>query len=408
VSARRRGAWILPIVLGVALSGCANDGAPRAGNDTLPDGDPSAGPATSWVLAAEPRYSLTEAPTDPALPFVSLLEGVILDDGSTMIRDGPTTLVYLNSDGSAARIAGAAGGGPGEFQSLRSILEAPEGSGVWTWDRQSRRVSYFDRAGVYVKSFVPVGPTTTQPVGVLPGPAFVTVAEPEDGSVAGDKRRMYVLRDSQWTVVRQIRGSLEPASPELAWKASGITHHSQLHVGCVPQIGQVVVASELIAADAASGVIHAYGADGSEREVYRAAERQSFSDEIRAALESRLERRMSIPGREASAGVRRALVDEVRSRLKEQGDLLPAWQRVLADPDGRIWLQRSVCPLGGGDEVFDVVGVDGRLLGSVRIPDGMTVLAVRGEDVLVRRLGELDIQHVEMYRLIEERTPRGS
>jgi hypothetical protein len=233
----------------------------------------------------------------------------------------------------------------------------------------------------------------------------VTLTAPEQGTGTDPARRRYALRDSQWTVVREIPGPPEPASPELTWTASGITNHHQLPAGCVPRPAEVVIGNELFAADAASGVVHAFGEDRFVREAYRASERQSFTAEIRTALEARLERRFAIPGREAPAHVRRDVLQDVRNRIADLGNQLPAWQRVLADPEGRLWLQRSVCPLGGGDDVFDVVTIEGQRLGSVTIPEGMTVLAVRGDDVLVRRIGELDIQHVEMYRLTAAEPP---
>jgi hypothetical protein len=400
---RRCGASTLPMGLALALWGCDNEGAPPAGDRGLPGADASVGRA--WVLSAEARFSLTVAPSDPAFPFVSPLEAVIQEDGSTLIRDGSTTLVYLNPDGSAARIAGSPGRGPGEFGSLRAILDAPGGSGVWAWDSRSRRLSHFDRSGEYVTSLVPPGRTRAPPVAILPGPRFVTLTAPEQGTGTDPARRRYALRDSQWTVVREIPGPPEPASPELTWTASGITNHHQLPAGCVPRPAEVVIGNELFAADAASGVVHAFGEDRFVREAYRASERQSFTAEIRTALEARLERRFAIPGREAPAHVRRDVLQDVRNRIADLGNQLPAWQRVLADPEGRLWLQRSVCPLGGGDDVFDVVTIEGQRLGSVTIPEGMTVLAVRGDDVLVRRIGELDIQHVEMYRLTAAEPP---
>lgn len=397
---RGPGASILAMLLAIALSACGNDGAPREGVSPFQDGDASAGPVRSWVLATEPRFSLTAAPADPVFPFVIPTEAVILEDGSSIIRDGSTTLIYLNADGSGARIAGSSGGGPGEFRNLRTILDAPGESGVWAWDSRLDRLSHFDRSAQYVTSLVPAGRTGAPPVAILPGPAFVTIDEPGAQTGPDPARRRYVLRDSQWAVVREIQGPPEPASPELTWKASGITNHSQLHAGCVPRLEEVVIGNVLYAADAGSGVIHAYGEDGSVREVYRASRRQSVTPDIRTALETRLERRLTIPGREAPGSVRRDVLQDVRNRIRDQGDRLPAWQRVLADPDGRIWLERPVCPLRGGDDVFEVVGVDGQLLGSVTIPEGMSVLAARGDNVLVRRMGELDVQHVEMYRLM--------
>jgi hypothetical protein len=126
------------------------------------------------------------------------------------------------------------------------------------------------------------------------------------------------------------------------------------------------------------------------------------TDDARNAVEMMLERRFTIPGREAPDRVRRAAIDQLRAFM---GDTLPAWQDVVVDASGALWMEVAKCPRATGATTYRVLDLEDGRTGSVVVPDGLTVLAVRGRDVLVRRLGDLGVPHVEMYSLVVASSP---
>lgn len=116
-------------------------------------------------------------------------------------------------------------------------------------------------------------------------------------------------------------------------------------------------------------------------------------------------------------------------------DVKPPWKDVMADADGRIWVQLSrpgeripegelaeegggVRILGGGGPsepappsrwrepvVWDVFEPDGRYLGEVRAAEGMShwpVPVIRGDRVYAVMRDEMDVQYLVRYRLVPE------
>jgi hypothetical protein len=357
-----------------------------------------AAPEAGWALAETPTFSITRSSLDPERFFDGPLGGAFLANGSIVIRDGGTsTLTFLDALGRPIRSAGREGDGPGEFRRLSAIFPVPDGSGVWTWDSRSSRMSHFDENGDYLTSLTPRIGSASAPEAILPGPTFVTLAE-AGGAANGVGRREYVLRDTLWNEVARVSGPPELAPPVLHVEVPGGTYVHNLPEGCVPVLDEVAIDGRIFTADASAGTIESFAEDGAAREVYRMPRRRPFTTESRNTLVAQIERRLSIPGREPPAGVRRAALDDLRSRL---GAYLPAWQRVIGDATGRIWLEYPECPRGDDSgsryEVVDVTTGDAAF---ITVPEALTILAVHGDQVLARRTGEFGVQHVELYQVV--------
>src|SRR5690606_597494 len=94
--------------------------------------------------------------------------------------------------------------------------------------------------------------------------------------------------------------------------------------------------------------------------------------------------------------------DSLESFLRRMGDIgnpLPAWQGVVPDPSGRLWLELPRCHTPGPAS-FQVIDLEGREVATIDIPEDMRVLAVRGDRVLVVRTDEFRLEYIELYRIV--------
>jgi hypothetical protein len=80
---------------------------------------------------------------------------------------------------------------------------------------------------------------------------------------------------------------------------------------------------------------------------------------------------------------------------------LPAWERLLVDDAGSLWVQRMPWP-GAVPPEWDVFDPDGEMLGTVRMPAGFRATHVGADFVLGVWTDEDDVEYVRMYRLMKD------
>lgn len=393
---------VIPLAVALIASGCGDeDGTDREPEDHRRDAI-SAVSDTVWTLAASPRFSTDRSSSEPDGFLVQPLAGEILEDGSVIVVDrGVGTLIWLDPAGVATHSAGGRGDGPGEFRSLSAIFRPPGSGDVWAWDAATRRLTQFDDRGELVSSHgLSFGDPA--PEAVLPGPLFVSTVQ-DEADASG--RSHYVFRDSGGRVVAEHLAPHPSGRSGVTVEVNGRTMNHGVPAGCVAAPGIVGVGAELLALDPSRGLVQAIAHDGTRIVRYRVDRREPMTEEARSAVEDMIERRFSIPGREAPDHVRREAIEQLRTLV---GDTLPAWQSVIADQTGALWLERAECPRASGAATYSVIDLDGEGTGSVVVPAGLTVLAVRGREVLVRRPDELGVPHVEVYPLVARGTAEGT
>ena len=81
-------------------------------------------------------------------------------------------------------------------------------------------------------------------------------------------------------------------------------------------------------------------------------------------------------------------------------DRKPPFSVFLLDDADNLWVSSFAEYDQQDPEAWKVFDVDGRLLGSVTMPEGFKLFAVSGGKVLGRRLTELDVEVVEVYPLL--------
>ncbi|HEX6041264.1 hypothetical protein, partial [Longimicrobium sp.] len=80
-------------------------------------------------------------------------------------------------------------------------------------------------------------------------------------------------------------------------------------------------------------------------------------------------------------------------------DALPAFQRLLVDDGGALWVQRPTWPGTGVRPEWDVFDTEGKMLGTLRLPPRFRVTQVGADFILGVGLDDDDVQQVRMYRL---------
>jgi hypothetical protein len=174
-------------------------------------------------------------------------------------------------------------------------------------------------------------------------------------------------------------------------------HAAGAHVpsvdGNTPFLPSVIIAglpNGFLMGDGQTFEIREYSANGRLRRIIRREMDLRFSDADRADY-----RQGELAGKQGAA---RAAAELRLSRVVFPKKV-PAFQRILVDPSGRIWaqdyLRANHVPLSW--TVFDARG---KMLGVVRVPVGFRVFEV-GDDYILGRLRDAKGQaHIQLYRLV--------
>lgn len=386
-----------------------------------------------WSVGSSPAVRIDGATHE----FTGLLPVVRLSSGTLVVADRASARVrFFSPEGTLVATAGRAGAGPGEFRSLELVMTT-RGDSVWTWDGELRRLTLFAPSGRLVRSVrvLPPGPTGTfDVVGVFgdgsilatvvtklmpfPGGEGTIVADsltfmrmtPEGGVTwrLGPFPHQLVFGMSMTLVRRQVRegrgGSPRrgagplliaqplPFGPRLAWTMTGDTlvfgPGHEVRVTSVDPAGRatprITAATEIVPID--RGLISAQVAALRER----------------AAA--------------ASGGRNAARADSTLAQLLETRGVrlpqtLPAHGRLLIDPNGYLWVQRSPIELPSpGSAVRESWAVHdsrGRLVATLTFPPGFRLDAAGG-DVVVGTTDNADgVPSVHVYNLIRHPTIPG-
>lgn len=184
-----------------------------------PPREPSGLPVDTISLGAELTFAedpigiIGGAATEqrPGHALYLVRDGLLLPSGRVVIAtEGSQSLLYYRADGEFLGEVGRQGGGPGEFERLRSV-HSLEGDSVVAWDPALRRITVFDSAGATVGTSTidayreaPGGfyPLDLQAVG---GQTFVLVHEP----IRGGRSPQEHWRDSRYLTVLDRWGTPE-------------------------------------------------------------------------------------------------------------------------------------------------------------------------------------------------------
>lgn len=287
---------------------------------------------------------------DVAQPLIS---ATFLSDGRFVVNER-TQLSLFERTGAFVRAAGRAGAGPGEFRQIGwscrirgdSVLAVDYSTGsISVWSSDLRLVASFTRPG-----FVPPGACRSD------GKLLVRIGFPRASAVtAGHVEAEYRLM-----------------RPDGSATEGSTSHPAEYYAGPIafePSFG--FVDSLLVVANPQTGEIRVHDARGvMVRSVRIGGEPRRVTDREWQALVASMAPRGSSP----------AMFEARLSRLRPPHH--PFFRRVFVDPAGRIFIQNTF-----ESRSFIVIGIDGRFIGRLAIPEGeLADVSARG--LIVRVLDD--------------------
>jgi len=315
--------------------------------------------------------------------------------GRIYVADGPE-IVVLRPDGTETARMGREGFGPGEFRWISTLALLPRDS-LYVYDGGMRRVS------VYAPDQTRPAYTTT-----LPGPQTVTPywARPAGGGI------LAAYQTAQGDVPGREQGGSLPVIVRLLNADASIRRDSLLLLR-EPQTLRIYndegrghlfypFARHSLFAVSPAGTLYeawtdslrvtAHALDGTAR--WEIAEPFTPREVTRQEMDSVVTRLAHPPF--SAPSVRRA--------LSETGThTWPAIRHILVDDRERLWV--SLTPRPGEDAEWRILNRGGRV-GTLRLPESVQIVTVRGDRAYGVIRDEDDVQSVIVYRVQPAPTPK--
>lgn len=389
-------------VLGVfALSGCQDDGGAAPPTSEVRDSagirivENAAADSTSrlaWWIGEEPVVSIGESSGDPASELFRVEDALRLRDGRILVANAGTSEVRV-FDGSGDHQAtwGAEGEGPGEFTGLTELSSWP-GDSVMAWDFSQNRFTVFDLAGRVVRT-----QRLTQGdnlgagrfEGLLPDRSLVTAslvsfAPSERTSGLVRRSREFVRVGSDGDRLNSL-GRYQDEEYYVRGDVGAILRHPFRR-----SVHSVVWDGLIVISPSDQYEIRAYEPGGALRLIVR--REHSTPVVTQAEVDAYVADRLANAEPQA-----RPTLERVMAGLPPV-ESYPAFSEILVDEAGDLWVREYTRP---GDErsVWTIFGSDGRALGLLETPAGLTVHQVGHDYLLGTSIDDLGIERVQLWAL---------
>ncbi len=386
-----------------ALAACGDSGAPPAGTAIVRD---SAGvtivesfaPAwdedDAWQLSAKPLLEIGATDGPPEYLFNRIVGAVRLEDGSIVVANaGSQQIRFYNASGTHQRSIGRSGSGPGEFQSI-GWLDRFRGDSLVAHDPQSARATVITRAGEFARAI----PLARHSSGGMP--SLLDVAE--DGTFIGsvstvrepdDLASGMLSAPVTYYRLSPDDGSLHDSLVTLPGQASHLQVTESSITVMRPLIGPAPHAAAtgdaIFIGFGGSFEIREFTPDGAlQRLIRRAGDPRPLTESELAALR---EERLAGVAPEMIQGVTHVLASMPTPAFR------PAFASLLADAAGYLWVEESNLP--GEPNGWAVFDAEGRLLGSMELPDGFTPFEVGDDYILGVATDDFGVERLQVYGL---------
>lgn len=415
---------VLPTLAGVlvvgAITGCEEGADPAnwpeqlvygvrdsAGVTIVASASPAPGSRLAWRVGPQPRVSVGAPMADEDYQLYEVGDATRLADGRIVVANGGSNqvLVFDNAGRYLSAWAGP-GEGPGEFRSL-ALVESWTADSLIAADSDQGRVSVFDLEGSHGRTTTlmgePGGPFGSispglkehRMMGLLPHGAILT-RDPGGAFTEGLWRwdHVYGLANTDGTPVVSLG---EYPGPEIYSESVEVPEERMIYITPLRHpFGKTTFT-------AVWGDLVALG----RNETY---EIKAFASDGSLARIVRREHVIGSPTQtQLDAAVRAYLADlsdEDRNRRLGVAanvpmvETFPAYSGIEGDASGHLWVREFEFP---GDEsenpVWTVFDPEGRALGFVEMPPGLTIYEIGADYILGKRTDELDIEYVELWEL---------
>lgn len=396
----------LVLILAVGLAACGGDA--EATGDVPVNIEDSAGvrlveyagvPEVEppFAFAADPVYSHGAGAGDH--PFASIWSGVLRGDGSAAIYDANNgDIVLLGPDGTFQTVLATRGQGPGDVGSVTAMIALGRDS-LLLQDFSNARFSLF--AGDSLLDTKRILPVLSQ--------AF--------GAHGIDTNRNVLMSSSsyrrgfpeEWLPGYMVRFDLDAGVMDTVATYDWVPFVPPDHLPRNPfgSFGIVLVAGgEFLYVRTDRPEVTWRQPDGSVRQIVRwNPERLHPTEEHWELFANDLAATVHQYNPQAQTDEARAELIESSLRRYELNpdEPLPLFGVPLGDDEGRVWLNEySVAyQLTRAAPSYIVLSPDGKWLGRVAVPDGLRLLDVSGGRVLGVATGEMGVESVVVYDLVE-------
>lgn len=343
--------------------------------------------AGGWRLSREPAVAIGAVEGPPEYLFSRVAGAVRTGDGRIVVADGGSDeLRFFGPEGRYRKAVGGSGPGPGEFEHIRALRRCHPDS-LYAFDIDWG-LELFDARGNHVRS------AALETSGTVPSP--YDLACNAEGLFLLSGWGEDVLEHGVGYYRTRARLWLAPSGDSL--RLVGTCRGAE-RLGSRGGSRPHPFGKELVFA---LGEDRAYVGTGDRYEIRvtdlrgdlrRLIRRTDVELDLpRSVVDRYRKRRLAQADGQARADLRTRLADE------EFPSTVPAFDRIVLDPTGHLWVRAFRSPLETRSRwaVFDSAGV---LLGELEMPERFRMTEIGAGHVLGVRRDELGVPTVELYDL---------
>lgn len=361
-----------------------------------------------WSLQRE----LTIGSIDDSDQALTRVGSLAVDAEGTIYLTQPQEhlIRIFSSAGELVRIAGRAGQGPGEFQSMGSLGWL--GDSLSIGDFRNQRVSLFSREGTFIRSLNLVSPLIDEvfspsvPERMLPDgtalvrPSFASNSI-DEGTVTA--RPLFRIDTIGAVILKLAEASVENYQLSIRIGSGALFTSQQFGdaplLAMPPRGAYAMVVDRTAATEESGGVIWLRKISVEGDTVFT---REITYDPVplpQQVVDSVLDLQAEQIARFPVFGS----VREARAALDDR-TFVPAFytpvNQVRIGSDDKIWLKRENTP--SPDARWDIISPEGEPLAFVVLPASSTIHESRGDLVWATEHDELDVTYVVRFRLVRE------
>ncbi len=355
-------------------------------------------PAPSWSdhegwRLSQPVVDIGALEGAPEYQLYRAASGVLLDAGTIVIGNAGThELRFYDREGGHTASTGRRGGGPGEFQALGYVARY-SGDSLLAFDLRQRRVSVYSASGDFARAVSLERGGFAEFVGVLDDGSVVLAGRSFGSGDEGEG----VLRGSVAFVRYERDGTLGDTVGVFLG-----TEWFQYPSGSLVMTGGLLFGRDTYGATAGDRIyigssdsceISVYSADGSLTRLIR------WAQTARPVTDSDFERAKQDVLDRADSDNERMRTEDMLAAMP-RASYMPAFEALRVDRSGNLWVREYETP-GAANATWTVFNREGRWLGTVQMPGRWRALYIAEEQVLGRWFDDLDVEHVQVRRLIK-------
>jgi hypothetical protein len=400
---------VAPLIIACGAESAASVSAvvrDSAGIRIVENSAPQWGPEDAWDVADAPSLDIGVFEGEPEYQLFRVTGAVRLDDGRIVVANSGThQLRYFGPDGTFQRASGSEGGGPGEFSRL-SGLRRGAGDSIITYDFSNRRISVFDPAGEFTRSFsIEANQGFAVLREVLSDGTFIVSSQTFSPRTGGGRFRdtaTWLRYDADGTVLDTLHRFPDM---EMYMETGGSGTERRVMITGVPfgrETESAARGTHLLVGTGEAFEIREY--DGSGRLVGMIRRLGRPVPLTKADIDHYVQTDIENTDEENRASARKTW-----EGFPFPETLMP-FSTFRTDPEGNLWIEVFRDAAAETESRYDrasyvaewhVFDPDGRWLGVVETPAGFRLTDIGSDYVLGTWRDDLDVEHVRMFDLVK-------